>query len=344
VCLSVIRLMLLVLVALMTFACHPVQARGRRYVRHGGRGGGYRGGYGYGYSWMQNPYQGYLNGTANVTMANARYQLTIQQARLLREQARRSALLTRRAALEESAYERALRPDPEQIREEQMRKSLERSRDNPPLVEIWSGAALNDLLRDIQSAGTDGINGHNVPLAPDILKHLNVTTGTTYGGIGLLRDDGKLTWPYVLRQSTFKTQRKQLDELLPQAVKQAHSGPVGTALLKNIDSALKQLEGSLDAQVADLTPADFTTASRYLRELKESVQVLKQNDVAKYFSITRKPKGATVAELVQQMTREGLRFAPAVSGDEPYYTMLHRALVNYDLSVAQLAAPLLQAP
>ncbi|MGH7168664.1 MAG: hypothetical protein ACRELG_00100, partial [Gemmataceae bacterium] len=83
---------------------------------------------------------------------------------------------------------------------------------------------------------------------------------------------------------------------------------------------------------------------RYLRELKESVQVLQQNDVAKYFRAAWKPKGATVAELVQQMTREGLRFAPAVSGDEAYYTTLHRALVNYDLSVAQLSAPLLQTP
>ncbi len=46
---------------------------------------------------------------------------------------------------------------------------------------------------------------------------------------------------------------------------------------------------------------------------------------------------ATVAELVQQMTRQGLRFAPAVSGDESYYTVLHRALVDYDNSVSQPA-------
>jgi len=34
-----------------------------------------------------------------------------------------------------------------------------------------------------------------------------------------------------------------------------------------------------------LTPSDFTKASRYLRELKESVQVLEQEDVAKYFHL-----------------------------------------------------------
>ena len=255
--LSFVRLTLLFLAVVMTFASSPAQARGRRYSRRG------RGGRGYGSSWMRNPYQGYLNGVAQVTMANARYQQTIQQARLLREQARRSALLTRRATLEESAYERAMRPDPEQLRQERMMKSLERSRNNPPLVEIWSGSALNALLRDIQSAQTDGVGGADVPLTPDILKHLNVTTGTTYGGIGLLRDGGKLTWPFALRQSkTFDPECKQLDKLLPQAVKQAHSGPVRTELLKNIRSTVKKLEDALDAQVNDLTPSDFTKASR----------------------------------------------------------------------------------
>lgn len=339
---SIIRVTLLFLAAALLWAAPAAQARGRRSSRRGG-GRGYNRGNGSG--WMHNPYQGYLNGAANVTFANARYQVMIQQARLLREQARRSALQTRRAVLEEREYERAMQPDPEQLRQEQMRKSLERSRHNPPLVEIWSGTALNDLLRDIQSAETDGINGHDIALSADILKHLNVTTGTTYGGVGLLRDGGKLTWPYVLRQTkVFDPQRKRLDKLLPQAVKQGHAGPVRAELLNNIRATLGRLEEAVDAQVNEWTPGDFTAASRYLRELKESVKVLEQNDVAKYFRLARTPHGLTVAELVQQMTRQGLHFAPAVAGDEPSYTALHRALVNYDLSVAQLTTPLLQSP
>ena len=48
-----------------------------------------------------------------------------------------------------------------------------------------------------------------------------------YGGTGLLKDGGKLTWPFVLRQSTFDAERTQLNEQLQQAVKQAQSGEVG---------------------------------------------------------------------------------------------------------------------
>lgn len=300
---------------------------------------GYGLGYGYGWTnWMQNPYEGYLNGAANLTTANAQYQLTIQQARQAREESRRSALETRKQTLLEREWERSLQPDPEQIRQQQMMKSLQRSRNNPPAVEIWSATALNDLLRDIQSAQTSGATGPDVPLSAENLKHINVTTGTTYGGIGLLRGDGKLTWPYALSQSSFDGGRQQLDELLPQAIKEARSGQVSPQLLTKIRSAQSRLERTLDAQAGNLTPSEFTEASRYLRELKSSVQVLQQTDVAKYFRPAWTPKGSTVGELVQQMTREGLRFAPAVSGDEAYYTSLHRALVSYDMNVAQLTA------
>jgi hypothetical protein len=45
-----------------------------------------------------------------------------------------------------------------------------------------------------------------------------------------------------------------------------------------------------------------------------------------------------VGELVQQMTSQGLRFAPSVTGGEPAYTALHQALVTYTLSMNPVAA------
>jgi hypothetical protein len=295
-------------------------------------------GYGWGTQWMQNPYEGYLNGAANITTANAQYQMTIQQAKLAREEARRSALETRKQSILERQWELSLQPDPEQIRQQQMLKSLQRSRNNPPLPEIWSATALNDLLRAIQGEHTKGVTGPEVTLAPDILRHVNMTTGTTYAGVGLLRDSGKLTWPYSLQQSPFDETRKRLDELLPQAVKQARSGPVDRDVLNNIRSTVTSLERALDSQVADMTPSEFIEGSRYLRELKDGMKVLQQGDVSKYFRTEWTPQGSTVGDLIRQMTREGLRFAPAVSGDEPYYTSLHRALVDYDMGVTQLTS------
>jgi hypothetical protein len=305
---------------------------------YGGYGYGGYGGYGWGTQWMQNPYEGYLNGAANLTTANAQYQLTIQQAKQAREEARRSALQTRRATIEERQYELSLMPDPEQIRQQNMMRSLQRSRNNPPLTEIWSATALNDLLRAIQDAHTRGVTGPNIPLSPDVVEHINLTTGSTYGGTGLLKNGGKLTWPFALRQSTFDTERNQLNAQVQMAVKQAQSGEVSIELLNDIGASLKQLESAIDARVQEITPTEFIQASRYLRELKESYKVLQQSDVAKYFKPNWTASGTSVAQLVRQMTQQGLRFAPATSGEETYYTSLHRSLVDYDMGLTQLSA------
>lgn len=304
--------------------------------------GGYGTGYGYGTNpYMRNrntPYQGYMNGAANVTTANAQYQMTIQQARLVREQARRSALQTRRATMEERQYELSIQPSAEDLRQKDLKYNLQRARHNPPRTEIWSGGALNDLLRAIQDGQSRGVTGPEIALSDDIRRHLNLTTGSTYAGIGLLRDDGKLSWPAVLRKSTFDQERNSINEQIQKAVKQAHAGEVDVNLLEDIDKSLKYLQKHIDAQVETLSPSQFIQASRYSRELKSAYQVLQQSDVTKYFQANRTPQGATVGQLIRQMTKEGLRFAPATSGDESYYTAMHRLLVNYDIGTAQLSA------
>ena len=43
-------------------------------------------------------------------------------------------------------------------------------------------------------------------------------------------------------------------------------------------------------------------------------------------------KGKTVQDLVDYMVQKGLRFAPAVSGDEAAYQALYSALQAYDLA------------
>lgn len=321
----------------------PLGPAGAGFNRGLYRGAAYGAGLGAGLGWgatqwMQNPYEGYMNGAANITTANAQYQLTIQQARLAREESRRSALQTRRATIEERQYELSLMPDPDVIRQKELQRGYQRSRNNPPASEIWSGRALNDLLRGITDATSRGVVGPEVPLNSEVLRHVNVTTGVTYGGTGLLKDGGKLTWPYALRKSPFDSERTKINEQMGMAVKQAQSGEVSVELLNDIDASLKDLSRAIDARVEEVTPSEYIQGTRYLRELKESYKLLQQSDVSKYFKPNWTPSGSTVADLVKQMTQQGLKFGPAVSGDESYYTVLHRAMVDYDLGLAQLTA------
>ncbi|HZY86641.1 MAG TPA: hypothetical protein VFE78_17535, partial [Gemmataceae bacterium] len=149
-------------------------------------GGGYNP-WGWGGWGSNNRFEGYLNGAANVTTANAQYQMITQQASLVREQARQSSLDTRRKTEEQRQWELAQRPDPEEERQKDMYRALNRARHNPPAVEIWSGDALNSLLTAIQPMQARGIRGPLVPLSPDLIKHINVNTGVVRGSTGLLK-------------------------------------------------------------------------------------------------------------------------------------------------------------
>src|SRR5262249_50981505 len=95
---------------------------------------------------------------------------------------------------------------------------LQIARNNPPKTVIWSGEALNQLFRDIKDGQSHGLSGPEVPLSREVLRHINVTSGTTYGGVGVLKDGGKLTWPFPLRQPFFDKEREKLNTLFRQAV------------------------------------------------------------------------------------------------------------------------------
>src|SRR5581483_10115163 len=119
----------------------------------------------------------------------------------------------RRRLKDEADYERAMMPTPEEVRIQEMNASLAHSRTNPPLTDIWSGQALNDLLMFSQTVHRHGLQGPYVPLTPNMLQKINVTTGTTRGSTGGLNDGKKLKWPSELQDSLYQDEREKLTEL-----------------------------------------------------------------------------------------------------------------------------------
>jgi hypothetical protein len=307
------------------------------YGGYGGAGG--YGGYGgYATQWMLNPYEGYLRGTADVTNANAKYQLTIQQAKLERQQAVQEAIKTRRAWLEEAEYERAHMPDPEKIRQRALERELDRARVSPPLTEIWSGRSLNALLRNAIAQQGQGSRGPNVPLSEDTLKAINPTAGDTNGNVGLLKDNGKLQWPQPLLNEAFKEPREDLSRHLRQAFNsvQGNNSP-DESTLSDLQVDLKKLQAALDANISALSPDQYVEARRYVRLLGNTITALKDRNVVNIINGAWALKGKNVAELVQYMRDKGLWFAPATPGDESAYTALYHALAAFDAGMSRVA-------
>src|SRR5579875_2622290 len=310
--------------------------------------GGY-GMYGYGMwgtQWMMNPYQGYLMGAADLTRANAEYYSTIQQAKLTRQEAIRSSLETRRAMIEEAEWERQHMPDPEKIRQRTIERALTAARVSPPPNDIWSGRALNTLLRHLITQLGDGAKGPRIPLAPDITKHINVKTGDSVGNVALLKNKGELDWPESLQGSAFKESRDQISALMRRAYKSVDSGNnPDSATLNDLQAQYRKMSDILRNNVSEMKPGDFIEAQRYLKEVGQTITALQDPNIGHQFSGDWKPtKAKFVHELVQHMREKGLLFDSASEEDQAAYMALYHALAAFDAGLARVARGQGEAP
>jgi hypothetical protein len=106
-----------------------------------------------------------------------------------------------------------------------------------------------------------------------------------------------------------------------------------------LSSDVESLHRQLKKSGGDLPFALYTEAKTFLNNLDDALGALRQRDVGSYFTGKFAIKAKTVPELVEHMTKQGLQFAPAMTGDESAYAALHQALANYDLAAqAQTAS------
>src|SRR5262249_42289465 len=135
-----------------------------------------------------------------------------------------------------------------------------RSRSNPPEPEIWSGRALNDLLTGIKNNQTSySVQGPMIPLNQEDLTHITLTGGAAPGNIGIFKNGGKLTWPYVLKKSMFEDQRKDIDEASPKAVQSVISGG-DPKPLEDLSRSVTDLRQTLKDNVKNMPPPEYISA------------------------------------------------------------------------------------
>lgn len=284
--------------------------------------------------YYQDPAGAYLQGGAAVIESQGRYLMNIQQSNLLREQVRAERIANRRRAFDEYLYERERGAvADQQERERRLTAERDRSRTDPPVTEIWSGKALNDILGELRALKAKGqlvaSRAPNLPLEDELLKHINVT-GKDGGNLGLLKNEGRLTWPVALNSDDLKAERGRLNDLAQAAVEQAKfKNTVDAGTLRQMQNDLEKLHKHLSKNVGDLPTAQYIEARRFLNNFDDAVKVLGGTNPGNY--VTRKwaAKGKNIVEVADGLMGAGLQFAPAVAGDEAAYVVFHRALAAY---------------
>jgi hypothetical protein len=304
-----------------------------------GYGGAGYGGTANSYGSSYDPTSGLLRGAAEVVSSQGSLVLRLEQANLTREQARQARVATRRKLFDEILYERAHTLSLTERQELAAALRVRRGQGTAPATEVLSATALNDLLLDLKKLHLQKVHGPRIELDQDGLKQINVL-GSGAGNLGLLRNEGRLSWPLALRSlkpaDAVREVREVLEAEALAAVRQAADGKVSAGVLKDLRGNVAKLRRLLTGNVMRLAPDAYIEAKRFLDHFDDAIKALGHADVGKYFNRTYSAQGETVQDLVDYMTKKGLTFAAAVTGDEAAYRSLHQALAAYSVACHRL--------
>jgi hypothetical protein len=252
---------------------------------------------------------------------------------------RERRLQLRRSAFDEALYEKMNTPSPETVREELRQQRLARARNTPPLDEIASGQALNELLANIQRIQARGaVAGPTIPVDPQNSVHINVTTTGDQRGSNELFKPGALSrWPSLLNTEEFTADKKALEAALAEGSRSQANGTVNETKTTEARRLVEAMKNRMFEKRFEVVMADYAKAVDFLDKLTTTVSILGNQDAAPYLNGTYTAKGSTVSQLADQMISNGLKFAKATPGDEPYYSKLYQQLVSYDIGLSRKA-------
>jgi hypothetical protein len=293
------------------------------------------------YTSYADPYYGVLRGTADVIRAQSQLMLDQERARMLREQAIQAKMETRKKQVETDLWIRANTPTYSDEQARIAKNILKRIQTHATSGEIWSGGALNILLSDLANhrAGAKTAVGA-LPVEEEVLRHLNISKSGV-GDLGLLRNEGRFTWPAALRDLVDKAARNEIELQAQSLVSQGASGKVDENLLSDLKANVARLRKDLLTKGTDLHTTQYVESKRFLNNFENALLALEKGDAVAYFNFQKYVGGGkTVQEVANYMIERGLRFAPAVEGDEAAYTAMHSVLAAYDVAVGtqQVAA------
>ena len=159
--------------------------------------------------------------------------------------------------------------------------------------------------------------------------------------MGILRDNGRLTWPAALLEMLTLGQRKDLDARIQNLVRDAATkGRFDTNVLKDVRDEMDRIREDLVRKVNEVPTSRYLDAKRFLQEFQDASIALERGEAAnqaKFQDFVETGKGRSVQDVVDYMVANGLLFSPATADDEFAYRALLSVLASYDVALnAQL--------
>jgi hypothetical protein len=300
------------------------------------------GNYGYGYVYDLGPVGGWMYGLAKLTEANGEYQKQIQDARIKQQEAERVRMANYVQWQETKNQLLALRSQNEKAYLDSMREHRENYHNyqlnwlfnNPPDHYIQSGYGMNLLLEEIAKLGSSP-QGSQIPIDPEILKHIRIGNGTSNSGesMSYLNKDGTFQWPAPLMLvDDIEPFLNKMDEngkkLRKNLVEKGQLGKEYSDFKMDLATLQKVWDGH--AKTPGLRPVEWIVGNRFLNAMEGSIDtILTKRDAKKYFDGSYELKGGTIGEVTQFMVQKGLQFGRASDIDRAEYRAFFNQLVEY---------------
>jgi hypothetical protein len=282
-----------------------------------------------------NPYIPYADPASQYLRAQSSMMLDQERARILREQAIQAKLETKKKILETELWIKANTPTYTEEQAKIAKTVLKRIQTNASPAEIVAGTALNVLLKDLSKHPGQKAAVGALPVDEEVLRHLNITASGV-GDLGLLRNEGRFTWPTALRDLAPAAEQKEMEVQAQAVVSQAANGKVDNNLLAELKTNVGKLRTQLIAKGNDIPTAQYIDGRRFLNNFEDALLALEKGDAVEYFNFQKFISGGkSVQAVASYMIDRGLRFAPAVlNGDDAAYQAMLTALAAYDVAIS----------
>ena len=252
------------------------------------------------------------------------------------EQYNQSRLETQRKAFDLRKYIEANTPTYTAEQARVAKLTLQRIQTNSAPGEVISGRAINFLLDDLRKYPNKKTLLEPMPISEGVLSQLNVTKNNY--GLGILRDEGKFTWPLAFQDLLTITQRTNLDKRIRSMVADANKGRLDGNVLKDVRYEIEKVRDELVKKVNEIPSSQYMDAKRFLQEFHEATVALERGEAPNQAKFQHFVEGGkSVQDVVEYMIANGLRFSAATSSDDAGYRAFYTILASYDVNLnAQL--------
>jgi hypothetical protein len=242
----------------------------------------------------------------------------------------------RESNLEKAGHKKAML----NLRIKTHKENLERIRNNPELLDLHKGDALNALLIPLLKPGVadSAYRFATVAVPGEAIRQIPFKIGKEAATFSMDRLMARGEWPVLLRSAEFARERKAYGDAVDIALDQMVHDKLTPRALEAVRAAVRELRNRLEKVAPARREHDdlYNRAKNYLDDLEEVGRVLGIPEVERVLGAIERYHGTTVGDLMKFMDLQDVRFGVAENDVERgLYRNLYAAMLQQtDLFVA----------